>query len=335
MSGVGLKDETKTEEKKRLTEKDMEAAAADSDDEQRDIVEAKLANAAVITPPDGGYGWVIVIASFFANLFVDGIIFTVGQSLLSIWEREFETSAMAASWAQSLLGGCYLLAGPLASALANRFGCRSVVIGGTVMVFIGFMTSVLVPALPILYVTFGIIGGIGFGLVYLPAIVIVNQWFEKKRAFALGLAVCGSGIGTTIFSQINPLLLNLNHGNWRTFLMNIAVISLLCIVCGLFFKTPQANEKQVEEVAKIVTSYQEQRQHSKSPFSGTPATTLQEETPAEANGGGGGGDQNETQQSGNDSEDPFRRRVTSCNARVGDRPTRKRWFSTSGDQVNE
>uniref|UniRef100_F1L0U5 Monocarboxylate transporter 3 n=1 Tax=Ascaris suum TaxID=6253 RepID=F1L0U5_ASCSU len=164
---------------------------------------------------------------------------------------------MAASWAQSLLGGCYLLAGPIASALANHFGCRVVTIAGSLLAFGGFMLSVLVPALPILYVTFGIVGGIGFGLIYLPAIVIVNQYFEKRRAFALGLAVCGSGIGTTIFSQIFPLLLRLNDNNWRTFLMNVAIIVLLCILCGLCFKSPQPDEKQVEEVTKIAEAYHE------------------------------------------------------------------------------
>ena len=35
--------------------------------------------------------------------------------------------------------------------------------------------------------------GLGFGLIYLPAIVSVSMYFEKRRAFATGIAVCGSG----------------------------------------------------------------------------------------------------------------------------------------------
>lgn len=66
-----------------------------------------------------GYGWIIVIASFAANLLVDGIIFTTGQTLLGIWENDFQTTAMAASWAQSLLGGCYLLAGQFFEIFGN------------------------------------------------------------------------------------------------------------------------------------------------------------------------------------------------------------------------
>jgi len=37
--------------------------------------------------------------------------------------------------------------------------------------------------------------GIGFGLIYVPSIVSVGFYFEKKRSLAMGIAVCGSGLG--------------------------------------------------------------------------------------------------------------------------------------------
>ena len=46
------------------------------------------------------------------------------------------------------------------------------------------------------------IKGLGFGLIYLPAIVSVSIYFEKKRAFATGIAVCGSGLGTFIMAPV-------------------------------------------------------------------------------------------------------------------------------------
>uniref|UniRef100_A0A0R3S4N6 MFS domain-containing protein n=1 Tax=Elaeophora elaphi TaxID=1147741 RepID=A0A0R3S4N6_9BILA len=143
---------------------------------------------------------------------------------------------MQASIVQSLLAGFYLLAGPLASGLANSFGCRLVVIAGSMTTFIGFILSSIAPSLPLLFISFGIIGGIGFGLVYLPSILIVNQYFEKRRAFALGIAVCGSGIGTAIFSQLFPFLLKVCENNWRRFLIYAAFITLLSVLCGLCYR---------------------------------------------------------------------------------------------------
>jgi hypothetical protein len=45
--------------------------------------------------------------------------------------------------------------------------------------------------------------GVGFGLIYLPAIVCVSMYFEKKRAFATGIAVCGSGLGTFVMAPVS------------------------------------------------------------------------------------------------------------------------------------
>ena len=63
-----------------------------------------------VVPPDGGWGWVIVGASFFCNLVVDGIIFTFGMFLSDI-ERAFGESKAKVSIIGSLLAGFYLMAG--------------------------------------------------------------------------------------------------------------------------------------------------------------------------------------------------------------------------------
>lgn len=45
-------------------------------------------------------------------------------------------------------------------------------------------------------------------MLYLPSIVSVGYYFEKKRALATGLAVCGSGIGAFIFAPLSDFLLS-------------------------------------------------------------------------------------------------------------------------------
>uniref|UniRef100_A0A1I7W426 Monocarboxylate transporter 14 n=1 Tax=Loa loa TaxID=7209 RepID=A0A1I7W426_LOALO len=137
---------------------------------------SKTNNNLSMTPPDGGYGWIIVFASFFANVIVDGIIYSIGKTLVEVWEQDFGTTAMQASLVQSLLAGSEVVRililllvsiynhincfqGPLASGLANLFGCRLVVIVGSMTTFVGFILSSIVPSLPLLYITFGIIGG--------------------------------------------------------------------------------------------------------------------------------------------------------------------------------
>jgi len=37
--------------------------------------------------------------------------------------------------------------------------------------------------------------GLGFGMIYLSTVLMVNIYFDKKRGLAVGIAVCGSGLG--------------------------------------------------------------------------------------------------------------------------------------------
>ncbi|KAI1731941.1 major facilitator superfamily domain-containing protein [Ditylenchus destructor] len=209
----------------------------ENESDEEDRLEDLLEEAGIIKPPDGGYGWIVVLASFFINMIVDGVIFSISESIVPLWEQEFNTTTSMVTVAPSLLAGFYLLSGPISSA------------------FSGLLFTVLVPALPVLYFTFGIVGGIGYGLIFLPAIVIVGQYFSARRALATGMAVCGSGIGTSLFSWLNPIILTLVDRNWRVFLVIIAMITMLCAIFGYFFKPLEPSKSQVEEVTKIASKY--------------------------------------------------------------------------------
>ena len=103
------------------------------------------------------------------------------------------TSRASVSFIPSILVGVTLGAGPIASSLTNRFGCRVVTIIGALIAAVGLASSAAATSIISLYITVGLLTGLGFGLIYLPAIVSVSMYFEKRRAFATGIAVCGSG----------------------------------------------------------------------------------------------------------------------------------------------
>lgn len=76
--------------------------------------------------------------------------------------------------------------------------------------------------------------GFGFGLIYLPAIVSVTCYFEKKRSLATGIAVCGSGLGTFVFAPLTNYLV-VEYG-WRGAMMIIAGLVLNCAILGALFR---------------------------------------------------------------------------------------------------
>lgn len=79
-----------------------------------------------------------------------------------------------------------------------------------------------------------IFSGLGFGLIYLPAIVSVGYYFEEKRAFATGLAVCGSGLGAFIFNPLSKYLID--EFGWRGAILIEGGLILNCILCGALFR---------------------------------------------------------------------------------------------------
>ncbi len=183
-------------------------------------------------PPDGGWGWVIVMSSFLCNLIVDGIAYTFGV-FMPEFVRYFDEGKGTVAWVGSLLAGVYLSCGPIVGALTNKFGCRTTCIMGSVIGMAAFAISTLSNSIVMLMVTYGIIGGIGFGLIYLPAIVSVGYYFEKKRALATGIAVCGSGFGTFVFAPLASLLLQ--HYDWKGANLILAGIIFNCAVNILSF----------------------------------------------------------------------------------------------------
>ena len=101
----------------------------------------------------------------------------------------------------------YFCLGPIASMLVNKYGCRTVTFMGSVLAAFGLAISALAKSLIVLYFTIGVCTGLGFGLIYLPAIVCVSMYFEKHRSLATGIAVCGSGIGTFIWAPLTQVLI--------------------------------------------------------------------------------------------------------------------------------
>lgn len=184
-------------------------------------------------PPDGGWGWVVVFASFMCNMILDGIAYTFGV-LLTPLASDFQSDKGTVSWVGSLLCGMYMLSGPVVGGLVNKFGCRPVCIAGAVVSWAAFSVSTLSPSVPVLMLTYGFIGGFGLGLIYLPAIVSVGFYFESKRALATGISVCGSGVGTFVFAPLANWLL-VSYG-WKVSNLVFAAICLLCVIFGALMR---------------------------------------------------------------------------------------------------
>lgn len=202
-------------------------------------------------PPDGGWGWVVTFSSFMISFLVDGVCFTFGLLFTEFLEY-FGESKGKTSLLGSVLNGAYLSLGPVVAAFCNRFGCRRVAIAGGITAFLGFFLCSFSPNLDVMIFLYGFVGGAGFGFMYLPSIVMVGYYFEKKRAFATGIAVCGSGIGGFVFAPLTAFLLE--KFSWQGTLWILSALVLNGVVCAQAFRPLYEKKKAEKKCSKSIKS---------------------------------------------------------------------------------
>ncbi|CAK9831475.1 Monocarboxylate transporter 5 [Anthophora retusa] len=190
-------------------------------------------------PPDGGWGYFVVLASFLIHVIADGVTYSFGVFYLELLYY-FEEGKGATAWIASILVGVTLCSGPISSLFVNKFGCRAVTIAGSILASACLLASMWARSIVTLYFSIGIGTGLGFGLIYLPAIVSVTCYFEKYRSLATGIAVCGSGLGTLIFAPCLDYLIAI-YG-WRGTMLICSGIVLNCTVLGTLFRPLETNK---------------------------------------------------------------------------------------------
>ncbi|XP_060076345.1 uncharacterized protein LOC132555975 [Ylistrum balloti] len=181
--------------------------------------------------PDGGYGWVIVGASFFNLFCLDGLIGIYGLLYPELLLHFGADPAFTALPGSLVVGMCCFL-GPVCSKLIRRFGVRLVSVLGAFVTCAGLLCSYASPSMTVLFFTHGILTGTGCSLFYLPSVTLVNTYFDRKRGIAQGIITAGSGLGVIVLSPLTKFLIG--YYGWRAtillwagFVLNICVSGLL------------------------------------------------------------------------------------------------------------
>ncbi len=140
---------------------------------------------------DQGFGWIIVFCSFLLQFYAIGITYSFGIILVRLKE-EYKSSDSVISWIGSIQGFMVYFTGVLAAPLIKKYSYRNIAIIGSVLSALGMVSSAFVPNIYFLYVTYGLMSGLGFGFMYLASMVAVQHWFDRKRATAAGEKSTGS-----------------------------------------------------------------------------------------------------------------------------------------------
>ncbi len=196
--------------------------------------------------------WVIAIAAFIVQLAL-GSVYAWSVFLKPVTALFNDTTAdhitKAQQGATNLTFSIVLLALGITAAFGgyfqSRFGPRAVATVGGILYGLGIILAGLTtPAhnLFLLYLTFGILGGIGVGLAYIVPLAMLIRWFPDRRGFITGLAVAGFGLGALLIAQTAPsLLAPKSLGVGTTFIYLGIIYLIIVVIASQFFRRAPDN----------------------------------------------------------------------------------------------
>jgi MFS transporter, OFA family, oxalate/formate antiporter len=109
--------------------------------------------------------------------------------------QKLGTTLTEIQWTFSLLIVLQTFFSPFQAYLVDRFGPKLLISVGAIMSGGSWMLSSYADSLAALYVSYGVIGGFGTGIVYVGIIGLMVRWFPDRRGLATGLAAAGYGFG--------------------------------------------------------------------------------------------------------------------------------------------
>jgi MFS transporter, OFA family, oxalate/formate antiporter len=150
----------------------------------------------------------------------------------------------AASLTFSLLLAVLSLVSGVGGKLTTIFSTRAVIMSGGVILGIGFgLASLATAEYPwVLWLTYGVLGGVGMGFIYSPTIACVQKWFPDKKGLVTGFIVSALGFGGVVFTPVIEYFIGIfggqGVGESSTFLVLGGIFLVVCTTGGFFMKNP-------------------------------------------------------------------------------------------------
>lgn len=160
---------------------------------------------------------------------------------------------------------CFCLGGFVGAKLSKRFGIRLSIIAAGVLSCAGFLLTATVDgsSIVMLYLSYGVLAGLGIGIAYNAVISTVNAWFPDKKGLCSGCLMMGFGASSLIVGNLASSAMALWGWQKAYLLLGIALGAVLTIT-ALVLKKPKANTPLPAPKAKknAVSESFEIRDHS-------------------------------------------------------------------------
>ena len=173
-----------------------------------------------------------------------GIAYVWSLFQTGIAESIFHGDNAAASLTFSLLLFLLAVGSIIGGKLASKYSTRKVVIAGGIVLAVGFLLASFVTSEApwMLWLSYGVLGGLGMGFTYSTTIACAQKWYPERKGLVTGLIVSALGFGGVVFTPILEALIanfgGVAMGEQPTFRVLSVIFIVVCTIGGIFMKNP-------------------------------------------------------------------------------------------------
>ncbi|MDH7509980.1 MAG: OFA family MFS transporter [Methanolinea sp.] len=190
--------------------------------------------------------WLLVVVGLVINLCL-GTIYSWSVFVGPLTKYFAETLGQAVTANEILMPfsvflAFFAIAMPLAGKYIETLGPRKVTIIGGLLTGLGWLLASTVTSVWMLYIVYGIIGGVGVGIAYGVPVAVAARWFPDRRGTAVGLTLLGFGFSAFLTANIAGYLIE-TAGVMNTFRVFGIAFIVLIVLLALPLRFPQAGWK--------------------------------------------------------------------------------------------
>jgi oxalate/formate antiporter len=175
--------------------------------------------------------------------------------------QKLATTLAELQWTFSLLIILQTWFSPFQAYLVDRFGPRLLISLGAILSGGSWVLSAAAGNLWALYLTYGVIGGFGTGIIYVGIIGLMVRWFPDRRGLATGLAAAGYGFGA-IFTSFPIDSMIKSDGYSHTLLVWGIIQGIIGVVVAQGLRLPPENYRPANAVTIVGGPQQSRRSYS-------------------------------------------------------------------------
>nr|XP_054771729.1 monocarboxylate transporter 14-like [Lytechinus pictus] len=210
--------------------------------------------------------WLILVAAHLCLLFVDGISNCTGIFIVH-WQHHFQASTAELSTVLSIQMGAYHFAGAISGAAIHKLGARAVTIISGVISTTGLILSSVAPSPWVLYMTAGLLAGVGYGSALNAITVCIAEYFTKYYGIAQSITSAGSAVGIVVMPPLTQYLTT-EYG-WRGAYLVLAGLFANSLVCGMLLRPVSSFPLEVDKHDRIPTEEGALKKDVMTQFEGT------------------------------------------------------------------